>query len=98
MVPDVAEGYINTPREYLVAHAINPGDVGSTSFLEWVRDRVDLARLYFREGKRYLGELEVLPCKIASYWYCAILKASWIPLSAMAMATSCEILTPKGAS
>ena len=71
MVSDVAEGYINIPREYLEAHTINHEDVGSAPFRDWVRGRVDQARLYFREGKRYLDELGVLRCKIAGYWYCA---------------------------
>ena len=71
LVPDVAEGYVNIPREYLEAHAIDPGDVESAPFRDWVRGRVEMARLYFREGKRYLDHLGVLRCKIAGYWYCA---------------------------
>ena len=71
MVLDTAHGYINIPREYLEAHSINPEDVDSLPFRAWVRERVDLARGYFREGKRYLDELDVLRCKIVGYWYCA---------------------------
>ena len=36
-----------------------------------MRNRVDLARGYFREGKCYLDQLDVLRCKMAGYWYCA---------------------------
>ena len=71
MVLDIADGYINIPREYLEAHAIGPEDVDSPPFQAWVRGRVERARQYFREGKRYLDQLDVLRCKIAGYWYCA---------------------------
>ncbi|HUW15164.1 MAG TPA: squalene/phytoene synthase family protein [Anaerolineae bacterium] len=71
MVPDVAEGFINIPRDYLEAHAIGAGDVDSPPFRTWVRSRVELARRYLREGKCYLDGLKVLRCKIAGYWYCA---------------------------
>ena len=68
---DIAEGFINIPVEYLEAHGISPEDMDSPPFRAWVRSRVELAREYFREGKRYLDELDVLRCKIAGYWYCA---------------------------
>jgi phytoene/squalene synthetase len=71
MVPDMAEGYINIPCEYLAAHGISPEDVDSPPFRDWVHGRVEQARQYFREGKRYLDELDVLRCKIVAYWYCA---------------------------
>jgi len=70
MVLDTADGYVNIPREYLAAHGISPQDVDSPPFRAWVRGRVAQARGYFREGKRYLDELDVLRCKIAGYWYC----------------------------
>ena len=71
MVSDIAEGYINIPDEYLEAHGIDPDDMESPPFRAWVQERVKLAREYFREGKWYLDELQVLRCKIAGYWYCA---------------------------
>lgn len=74
-VPDVAEGFVNVPREYLEAHGISPQDVNSPPFRAWVQERVALARRYFREGKRYLDGLRVLRCKIAGYWYCARFEA-----------------------
>ena len=70
MLLDTADGFINIPREYLEAHGISPEDVDSPPFRAWVRERVDQARQYFREGKRYLDELDVLRCKMAGYWYC----------------------------
>ncbi len=71
MMLDTADGFINIPREYLEAHGISPHDVDSPPFRAWVRGRVEQGRQYFKEGKRYLDELEVLRCKIAGYWYCA---------------------------
>jgi phytoene/squalene synthetase len=71
MALDTADGFINIPREYLEAHGIGPQDVNSPPFRAWVRDRVEQARGYFREGKRYLDQLGVLRCKIVGYWYCA---------------------------
>jgi phytoene/squalene synthetase len=71
MVQDIPDGFINMPWEYLEAHGIGPQDVDSPPFRAWVRKRVELARSYFRAGKRYLDELDVLRCKIAAYWYCA---------------------------
>ena len=71
MLLDTADGFINIPREYLEAHGISPEDVDSPPFRAWVRERVEQARQYFREGKRYLDELDVLRCKMAGYWYCA---------------------------
>jgi len=71
MLPDIADGFINIPSEYLEAHGISPQDVDNPSYKSWVRSRVELAREYFREGKRYLDELDVLRTKIVGYWYCA---------------------------
>lgn len=71
MVMDTADGYINIPREYLEAHGIRPEDVDSRALRAWVRGRVEQARQYFRQGKGYLDELDVLRCKIVGYWYCA---------------------------
>jgi phytoene/squalene synthetase len=71
MIPDIAEGYVNIPHEYLEAHGIDPEDPDSPAFRAWTQSRVQKARRYFSEGKRYLDGLAVLRCKIAGYWYCA---------------------------
>jgi len=71
MLLDTAEGFINIPREYLEAHNIGPEDIESLPFRNWVRARVEQARYYFEEGRRYLDKLNVLRCTIAGYWYCA---------------------------
>jgi phytoene/squalene synthetase len=71
MLQDIADGFINVPREYLEAHGIGPIEVDSPPFRAWVRSRVQQARQYFSEGKRYLDRLDVLRCKMAGHWYCA---------------------------
>jgi phytoene/squalene synthetase len=68
---DTANGFINIPREYLEGHGISPENVDSPPFRAWVKNQVEQARQYFREGKRYLDELDVLRCKIVGHWYCA---------------------------
>lgn len=71
MLPDIAQGYVNIPGEYLDAHRIGPSDVGAPAFQEWVRDRVKLARDYFAAGKRYFDRADVLRVKTVVNWYCA---------------------------
>jgi len=71
MLPDIADGFINIPREYLESHNITPEDITSPAFRGWVKERVDLARFYFDDGQQYLDKLNVLRCKIVGYWYSA---------------------------
>jgi phytoene/squalene synthetase len=71
MVRDTADGFINIPREYLESNGISPEDIDHPKFLAWVKDRVQLARQYFRVGKLYINQLEVLRCRIVGLWYCA---------------------------
>jgi phytoene/squalene synthetase len=71
MLVDIADGFINIPREYLREHAISHDQIDSHPFRQWVQERVILAREYFREGKIYLDELDVLRSKIVGHWYCA---------------------------
>jgi phytoene/squalene synthetase len=71
MDQDIADGFINIPREYLEEHNITHKDMDNPAYRTWVRESVELARDYFDEGKLYLDELEVLRCKIVGHWYCA---------------------------
>jgi phytoene/squalene synthetase len=68
---DIADGFINIPREYLEAHGITPEDITHPAFRAWVKERVDQARRYFEEGQTYFNRLNVLRCKIVGYWYSA---------------------------
>ena len=70
MVWDIEEGYINIPQEYLKTHGICPEDMDSPPFRAWVKSQVDLAREYFKVGKCYIKQVDVLRYKIVCYWYC----------------------------
>ena len=50
---------------------IDKKDVNSEWFCRWVREQVELARYFFRQGKAYIHSLAVLRCKLAGVWYCA---------------------------
>ena len=71
MCQDTEDGFINIPREYLEAQNISQDDMSNHLYRDWVRNRVVLAREYFREGKLYLNELGNLRIKIVGFWYCA---------------------------
>jgi len=71
MRADIADGFVNIPREYLEQHGIDPEDVEHSAFRSWVRERVDTSRKLFRLGRRYLDNLVSLRVKIVGYWYCA---------------------------
>ncbi|MCP4050274.1 MAG: squalene/phytoene synthase family protein [bacterium] len=71
MVKDIKDGFINIPAEYIKDNNTGYNDMENEAFRLWVKERVDLARKYFIEGKHYLEELPVLRCKIVGYWYCA---------------------------
>ncbi len=71
MRDDLAAGYVNLPKEYLKAHGIEPGDIESPAFLDWVRARVEAARENFRRGRLYIDGLDVLRTKLAARLYSA---------------------------
>jgi hypothetical protein len=68
---DVAAGYFNVSREYLDSHGLDPCDVESDRYREWVASRVELARRCFETGKRYLALVPSLRCRLAGYAYTA---------------------------
>ncbi len=71
MVNDTADGFVNIPIEYLEVHGISPGDINSTPYREWVKNRVGKAWHCFDEGKTELVKLNILRRKLAGFWYCA---------------------------
>lgn len=71
MHKDIADGFINIPKEYLELHRINYEDMGNPAYRAWVEERVELARGYFIKGKQYLNGINNLRCKIVGHWYCA---------------------------
>ncbi len=59
------------PREYLESHTIAPQDVESEAYRAWVKNRVQLARAYFKAGQGYLAQAENPRCRLADYAYVA---------------------------
>jgi hypothetical protein len=68
---DTAAGYFNVPREFLDARRIDPYDVASSAYRDWVKNRVALARACFEAGKDYLAQVSNLRCRHAGYAYMA---------------------------
>jgi phytoene/squalene synthetase len=71
MIEDIDDGFVNIPREHLEEHGLSLVDVDKSLTRDWVRGQVERARDLFRDGQRYLDQLDSLRCKIAGYWYCA---------------------------
>jgi hypothetical protein len=74
-VDDNAAGYFNIPREYLEANQTSPFDIESEPYRDWVRSRVQLARDYFKAGRRYMARVECFRCRLAGYAYIARFEA-----------------------
>jgi phytoene/squalene synthetase len=68
---DVDAGYFNISREYLQAHQISPQDVNSRAYREWVRERVQMARAYFKAGHECTARVKNLRCRLAGFLYTA---------------------------
>ena len=68
---DIEAGYFNIPREYVEAHRMDPGDIQSEAYREWIGQRVRLARACFQTGRRYLARVENLRCRLAGFAYAA---------------------------
>ena len=68
---DVQTGYYNIPREVLEANNIQPQEIQSKAYCDWVRSRVNLARKYFQAGKGYLARVQNPRCRLAGFAYTA---------------------------
>lgn len=68
---DAEAGYFNIPREIVEAAGIDPRDVSSAPYRDWVRGRVHLARQLFAQGRTYLRQVESLRCRLAGFAYMA---------------------------
>ena len=68
---DVQAGYYNIPREVLEANNIQPQDIQSKAYCDWVHSRVNLARKYFQAGRAYLARVKNPRCRLAGFAYTA---------------------------
>lgn len=72
---DVEAGYVNIPREALEAQHIDPRDVHSEPYRNWIKSRVGLARACFKSGRDYLAQVENPRCRMAGFAYAARFEA-----------------------
>jgi phytoene/squalene synthetase len=68
---DVEAGYFNIPREFVELYGIDPREVWSEPYRQWVKSRVQLAKFTFKAGRDYLAQVENLRCRLAGYAYIA---------------------------
>jgi phytoene/squalene synthetase len=68
---DIRLGYFNVPLELLESGGIDPRDVESAPYRDWVSCRVHLARAYFKDGSSYLDQVKSTRCRLAGYAYMA---------------------------
>lgn len=68
---DMQAGYYNIPCEVLEANNIQPQDIQSKAYCDWVRGRVNLARRYFQAGRAYLARVQNPRCRLAGFAYTA---------------------------
>lgn len=66
---DVEAGYYNVPREFLDANHLSPYAIHSAPYRAWVKSRVELARGYFKAGRRYFANVPNFRCRLAGYAY-----------------------------
>ena len=68
---DIRAGYYNIPCEVLDVNHISLEDVHSDAYRAWVKDRVQMARAYFKAGRKYLSQVENPRCRLAGFAYLA---------------------------
>ena len=68
---DVEAGYFNIPREVVESRQMDPRDVHSEPYRNWIKSRVGLARACFKSGQGYLAQVENPRCRMAGFAYAA---------------------------
>jgi len=68
---DVDNGYYNIPREIVSVRGISPRDINNPIYREWVQNRVQLARQYFKRGRECTTKVKNLRCRLAGFAYIA---------------------------
>jgi phytoene/squalene synthetase len=66
---DLLHGYFNIPRQVLQAGGIEPADVTSPAYRQWIQTRVSEARHLFDESRRYLAQVHSARCRLAGLAY-----------------------------
>ena len=68
---DADRGYYNIPREIVSIRGISPRDISNPIYCEWVRNRVQLARQYFKKGRDCTARVKNFRCRLAGFAYIA---------------------------
>jgi hypothetical protein len=68
---DAQVGYYNIPREVLDVNYVESREIQSDVYRAWVKDRVQLAREYFKAGKQYFARVQNQRCRLACFAYIA---------------------------
>jgi phytoene/squalene synthetase len=68
-VEDTAAGYFNIPCEFLDAHHLDPCNIKSPAYVEWVKHRVQLARDCFKTGQSEFKNVNNWRRRTAGYAY-----------------------------
>ncbi len=68
---DTAAGYYNIPQDYLAANRVSLQDVDSPAYRDWVKSRIQLARLDFDDGLAYIRQVKNWRCRLAGFCYTA---------------------------
>jgi phytoene/squalene synthetase len=68
---DARLGYYNIPREVLGEDHFDLNDLHSAACRDWVKSRVELARMYFKAGRDYFARVQNPRCRLACYAYIA---------------------------
>ena len=66
---DLAVGFVNVPTEDQESYRLQLSDLESPAFRDWVKSRVNLARLELQRGEEYIDSLPILRTQIAAHWY-----------------------------
>ncbi len=67
---DLADGFMNIPKEYLDENKIQPTDIKNQVLKEWVKMRIEEAKQKFISGREYINQIPSLRSKIAATLYC----------------------------
>lgn len=73
---DSQTGYLNIPIEYLQAKHIEPDDIKSPAYREWVYRRIQLAHSHFQAGREYIAQTPNFRRRLAGFAYTA--RFEWV--------------------
>jgi phytoene/squalene synthetase len=73
---DVNNGYYNIPSELVSSRGLSRRDIKNPVYREWVRNRVQLARQYFKMGRECTSRVKNLRCRLAGFAY--IVRFEWM--------------------